>query len=223
MTKLLFLGTNYNLSLFAETAENMGITVAGVLDDNYFGNTDFMSGVPLVGSEENFNFELERDNYLFFVSASVVPVSLKDKVKRRKMINLVDKFNLNLATLTNKFCEISKGAVLHPGCYVGFCGGVGYQTILMPHSQVHTYSALAHDCVLGKNSVVERRAFVTGCINVGENVHIGFDSVVSKAKTVGNNSVIHPRITVLRDVEENEIVSLVGSNTRRIYGEIIRE
>ncbi len=71
--------------------------------------------------------------------------------------------------------------------------------------------------------MVERRAFVTGYINVGENVHIGFDSVVSKAKTVGNNSVIHPRITVLRDVEENEIVSLVGSNTRRIYGEIIRE
>jgi acetyltransferase EpsM len=219
---LIFLGSNSNLALFAETAENMGIAVAGILDDNYFGNTDYICDIPVIGSEDTFKFESEKDNYLFFIGASVVPINITDRVKRQKMIKIVEKFNLNLATLTHKFCEISKSVVLHPGCYIGYCAGIGYKTILMPHSQVHAYSGIAHNSILGKNSVVERRVSIAGSITIGENVHIGFDSVIAKAKTVGDNSVIHPRITVLRDVDENEIISLAGSNTRKIYGEIIR-
>lgn len=219
---LLFLGSNSNLILFADLAEDMGLTVKGVLDDNYFGNTESVSGIPFVGSEQTFNFEKERDNYMFFVSPSVIPINLLDRAKRLKMIKIVEHFNLDLATLTHKFCEISKTATVHPGSYVGYCAGIGNHTTLMPHSQVHAHVGMAHDCVLGKNSVVERGAFITGGITIGENAHIGFGAAVSKAKYVGANSVVHPRVTVFRDVEENEIVSLAGDNTRRVYGEVIR-
>jgi acetyltransferase-like isoleucine patch superfamily enzyme len=219
---LIFLGSNSNLALFAETAEQMGISVKGVIDDNYFGNTDSICYIPFIGSEKTFNFEKERDSYVFFVSPSVVPLNLNDRNKRQKMIKIVDDYNLELISLINKFSQISKSAILHPGCYVGFGAGVGYKSTLMPHSQVHSHSALSHDCILGKNSVVERRAYVIGGAIVGENVHIGFDSVIAKANIVGNNSVVHPRVTVFRDVEENEIVSLAGGNTRRIYGDVVK-
>jgi hypothetical protein len=39
---------------------------------------------------------------------------------------------------------------------------------------------------------------------------------------VGNDAIIYPRVTVARDVDPGEIISLAGSNTRRIYGEVIR-
>jgi hypothetical protein len=39
---------------------------------------------------------------------------------------------------------------------------------------------------------------------------------------VGNDAIIYPKVTVARDVEPGEIVSLAGGNTRRIYGEVIR-
>jgi UDP-3-O-[3-hydroxymyristoyl] glucosamine N-acyltransferase len=39
---------------------------------------------------------------------------------------------------------------------------------------------------------------------------------------VGNDAIIYPKVTVARDVDPGEIVSLAGTNTRRIYGEIIR-
>ena len=39
---------------------------------------------------------------------------------------------------------------------------------------------------------------------------------------VGNDAIIYPKVTVTRDVDPGEIVSLAGNNTRRIYGEVIR-
>lgn len=219
---LIFLGSNSNLALFAEIAEQMGISVKGVIDDNFFGNTDSICDIPFIESEETFNFEKERDRYVFFVSPSVVPTFLNDRKKRQKMIKIVEDYNLELVSLINNFSQISKSAILHPGCYIGFGAGVGYKATVMPHSQIHSHSALSHNCVLGKNSVIERRAYVIGGAIVGENVHIGFDTVIAKANIVGNNSIVHPRVTVFRDVEENEVVSLAGGNTRRIYGDVTR-
>jgi UDP-3-O-[3-hydroxymyristoyl] glucosamine N-acyltransferase len=219
---LIFLGSNSNLSILAETAENMGLAVKGVLDDNYFGNTDSICNVPFIGSEGTFDFGKERDNYLFFVSPSVVPINITDRAKRLKMIDIVEKYNLNSAKIIHKYTEISRGAILYPGCYVGFGSGVGFQTVLMPHSQVHAHVALGHHCVLSKNSVLERGSIIASGITIGENVHIGFGAAVAKAKYVGNNSVVHPRVTVFRDVEENEIVNIAGNNTRRVYRDVIR-
>jgi UDP-3-O-[3-hydroxymyristoyl] glucosamine N-acyltransferase len=40
---------------------------------------------------------------------------------------------------------------------------------------------------------------------------------------VGNDAIIYPKVTVARDVEPGEIISLAGGNTRRIYKNIIRD
>jgi NDP-sugar pyrophosphorylase family protein len=224
MTKpLIFLGSNGNIIMFAETAEKMGLTVHGIIDDNYYGNTESTQGIQFIGSEETFDFAAEKDNYVFFVSPSVIPIATNDRLKRLKMIGIVDKYNLPLVSLINHHCEIGKTAILHPGCYIGFGGLVGHYAEVMPHSQIHSYGGISHHGVLGKNSVIERGAHIAGHTTIGENVHIGFDVGIAKAgTTVGSNSQIFPRVTVFRDVEENEIVSLAGDNKRRIYNDVFR-
>ena len=221
---LIFLGSNSNIGLFVDTAEEMGMTVHGIIDDNYYGNTDSVNGVPFVGSEETTNFEQLRNDYLFFVSPSVIPINMLDRAKRLKMIALVEKHDLPLATLKSTNTFISKTAVIHPGAFIGYTACVGANAVMMPHSQLHGSAALPHDCVLGKNSVIERDAHVIGRTIIEENVHIGFGAALVKAEgpRVGANAVVHPRIMVLRDVDENEIVSLAGDNRRRIYGEVVR-
>jgi NDP-sugar pyrophosphorylase family protein len=221
---LIFLGSNSNIGLFVDTAEEMGMTVHGILDDNYYGNTDAMDGIPYIGSEETFNFQIEKDLYVFFVAPSVIPINTLDRQKRLKMISLVEKYDLPLATLKSTNTFISKSAVIHPGAFIGYTACVGANAVMMPHSQLHGSSALPHHCVLGKNSVIERDAHVMGYTMIGENVHIGFGAALIKSDgpKVGDNAVIQPRIMVLRDVDENEIVSLAGDNKRRIYGDIVR-
>lgn len=221
---LIFLGSNSNIGLFVDTAEEMGMTVYGILDDNYYGNTESIDGIPFVGSEESFDFDKERDNYIFFVAPSVIPINTLDRQKRLKMIAIVEQHNLPLATLKSNNTFISKSAVIHPGAFIGYTACVGANAVMMPHSQLHGSSALPHHCILGKNSVIERDAHVIGYTKIGENVHIGFGAALIKSggPTVGNNAVIHPRIMVLRDVDENEIVSLAGDNKRRVYGDVVR-
>lgn len=221
---LIFLGSNANIGLFVDTAEEMGMTIHGIIDDNYYGNTESINQIPFIGSEETFDFDKEKNNYLFFVSPSVIPINTLDRIKRLKMIALVEKHNLPLATLKSSNTFVSKTAIIHPGAFIGYTACVGANAVMMPHSQLHGSAALPHDSVLGKNSVIERDAHVIGFTNIGENVHIGFGAALIKAggPTVGNNAVVHPRIMVLRDVDENEIVSLAGDNKRRIYGEVVR-
>lgn len=221
MKPLIFLGSNSNIILFAETAEKMSIPVHGILDSNYYGNTQDRDGIPFVGSEDSFNFS---DDFVYFVSPSVVPTNAHDRQKRLKMIDIVERLNLPLQTLVNKNCEVARTATLEPGAYVGYGCCIGHGCVLKSHSQVHSLAGFAHHSVLGKNSVMERGAQATSYIVIGDNVHIAFGAALTRdgGLTVGNNAIIHPKVTVMRDVEENEIVSLAGDNKRRIYGEVVR-
>lgn len=222
---LIFLGSNSNISLFSETAEEMGIPVFGIIDDQYYGNTQSIAEVPIVGSEKTFDFENNKNQYQFFVASSVIPKFEGSKIRRLEFINLCNRHQLPLATLRNKISQVSKSVIVHPGTYIGFCAAIGHGCELLPHSQIHTHALLAHDSILGINSVIERTALVSGNCVIKENAHIGFGSAISKlgGAVIGKNAVIHPRLTVLRDVEDNEIVSLAGDNTRKIYGKVVRQ
>ena len=221
---LIFLGSNSNISLFAETAAEMNIDVHGIIDDQYYGNTETISDVPVIGSEKTFDFEKFKNQYQFFVASSVVPFFTQSKLRRLELIDLCNKFRLPLAILKSSNCQISKSVIIHPGTFIGYCVGIGHHSVLMPHSQIHSHALMAHDSVLGINSVIERTSLVAGNAVIMENVHIGFGAAISKLGgiTIGNNAVIHPRITVLRNVDDNEIVSLAGDNTRKIYGNVVR-
>jgi serine acetyltransferase len=223
MTKsLIFLGSNSNIVLFAETAEHMGITVHGILDNDYFGNTESVCNIPIIGSEDSFNFNSEE--YIYFVGPSVVPINVRDRQKRIKMIELIERLNLPLATLINRQCEIGKTAKIHSGAYIGYGVCIGHSCEVMPHTQLHTYAMMGHHSKLGKNSVIERAAFIASHTNVGENVHIGFNASLFQngSLTVGDNSVVHPCVTVMRDVDVNEVVMIGGDNNRRIYGRVVK-
>lgn len=202
----------------------MGVPVHGIIDDNYWGNTADKDGIPFVGSEDTFDFAANKDNYTFFVSPSVIPINIPDKLKRFKMIDIVERYNLSLQTLINQQCEIARTAVLEPGCYVGYTCCIGHGCVLKSHSQIHSLGSFAHHSVLGKNSVLERGTQATSYTIIGDNVHVAFGAALTKdgGMTIGDNAVIHPRVTVMRDVEPNEIISLAGDNRRRIYGEVVR-
>lgn len=222
MKPLIFLGSNSNIILFAETAEKTGMTVKGILDADYYENTETVCDIPIIGSEDTFDYK--NHDCVYFVSPSVIPVNTRDRQKRLKMIDLVEKLDLPLATIINPHCEIGKTAVIHPGVYIGYGVCIGHSCEIMSHAQLHTYAMMGHHSTLGKNSVMERASFIVSYTNIGQNVHLGFNASLFKSEplNVGNNSVVHPCITVMRDVDENEIVMIAGNNNRRVYGKTVK-
>lgn len=228
MTKpLIFLGSNANMEMFTYVCKQHDIPVHGIIDDDYYGNTEHLFGIPIVGSEESFDFENEKEKYNFFIAASTVPTVPRDTNKRIKFIGIVNKYNLTCQTLIDKESRVYNPAALGPGCYVGYQAAVTNNSTVGAHSHIHGHAALAHHCTMGINSVLERNSITTGNTHIGDNVNIGLGvmCVNHAGLRIGNNSVVQPGIILMRDVEENEIVSIAGGNAgndRRIYKNVIR-
>lgn len=226
MTKpLIYLGSTSNLGIFNYVCRQNNIPIHGIIDDDYWGNTEELHGIAVVGGQLTFDFDSARDQYNFFIAASVVPTVPRDTKKRLDFIELVSQHNLNCQTLIDKESRVYEGSVLEPGCFIGYQAVVSSHATVKSHSQITSYAALGHHSVLGQNSVLERRVLITGDVEIGNNVHIGAGVIcVNHAGiTIGNNSIIQPGIILMRDVEPNEIVSIGGKNTRRIYKNVIRD
>ncbi|MCK5098597.1 MAG: UDP-3-O-(3-hydroxymyristoyl)glucosamine N-acyltransferase, partial [Desulfobacteraceae bacterium] len=66
---------------------------------------------------------------------------------------------------------------------------------------------IAHNVIVGENSLVIGQAGIAGSTKIGKNVIIAGKAGVSGHLNVGDNSIIGPGAGVLNDVPSNEIVS----------------
>jgi len=223
MRSLIFLGSSSSIDSFVQVARLTNRQIAGIVDDNFFGNTNNICNIPVIGSELSWDFEHTRDQFDYFVGASMVPINTNDRNKRKNMIDIVERHHLNLATLIHPVSDIYPGAIIGAGSYVGYCASINNRVVIGEHCQIHAYVGISHDCEIGTNTCIAHQVMIAGSNRVGNNVHIGMGAAICKNNVViGHHAVIHPRITVMRDVEDNEIVHLGGNNTKRIYGEVIR-
>ena len=200
--------------------------MAGIIDSDYFGNTDHMHGIKIIGSEDSFDFDAESKNYDFFVGASGYIRDPRSFKKRMRYVELVEEKKLNCATLIHPSSEILSDTVIEPGCLIGFCVGISYKVHIGKHSQLHPFSSVSHDVNIGQNCVLGPYSFSMPYVTFGNHVTMGGGAAIlrsgKKTTLIGDYAEIHPRVTVARDVEPGELVSLAGNNTRRIYGEVLR-
>jgi acetyltransferase-like isoleucine patch superfamily enzyme len=227
---IVFLGTSPNLEIFVRVCTLRGIPIAGIVDSDYYGNTDTKNGFPILGGEDSFDFETARDHYDFFVGMSWSSLDPRSKSKRLAYIDLIDSYQLNCATLIHPNSEVYDEAEIGPGCYIGFNSGVAHYAKIGAHCRLHNSTLVAHHTTIGKNCILHEFVKICSKTTVGNNVLIHPDTAVvgygkfnnERGPSIGDNAELHPRITVTRDVEPGEIVSLAGGNNRRIYGEVIR-
>jgi hypothetical protein len=97
---LILLGTNIALYKQIEVCENNGIEIAGIIDSDYFGNTEKFCGQTVIDTEESFK-DLEKssyykENFNFFCAVNWSPelqsVQIRNREKRKKLIDMIDNF-----------------------------------------------------------------------------------------------------------------------------------
>ena len=59
---LIFIGSNAVMGKLLDICDEHGILVAGIIDNDYYGNQDSVNGVPVIDTEHSFN-NLEKLNY----------------------------------------------------------------------------------------------------------------------------------------------------------------
>ena len=59
---IVFLGTSTNLEIFIRVCTLRGMPVAGIVDSDFYGNAETKNGLPVIGSEDTFDFESTHDH-----------------------------------------------------------------------------------------------------------------------------------------------------------------
>jgi carbonic anhydrase/acetyltransferase-like protein (isoleucine patch superfamily) len=226
MRPLIFLGSSTNLEVALRICQLCNITVAGIIDGDYYGNTDVKNGIKVIGNENTFDFDSARDQYDFFIGQSYSIQDPRSRKKRLHYIELIDRYSLNCAKLVHPSSEIYDDTELGPGCLVGFCAGIGAHATIGAHSRIDSFAMVGHHASIGKNCSIQSRALISSYCNMGDNVTIMIGATLirtsSNGPEVGDDAIVHPTVSVARNVDPNEIVSIVGGNTRKIYGNVIK-
>lgn len=227
---LIFLGSNIVMEVFSETCERIGIEIAGIIDNDYYGNTKTLCGIPIIDTENSFD-NLEklkhyRDKFNFFCAVTWLPisdsVSSRNTEKRNRLIKLINDFNLNSISLIDPFAKISKTLKIGRGCFIDGCTHIMPRVTIGNNTMIYTHTNVAHDAKIGNNCVIQRMCIVPPCSTLEDNVFFGTASKGLKTGAIfGENTFIHEGIYIKRGTVKNEVVSIHSANMRRISTQYI--
>jgi acetyltransferase-like isoleucine patch superfamily enzyme len=222
---LIFLGSNVAISQFAETAQDLNIEVAGIIDGDYYGNTESIDGIPIIDSEQSFNdaekLEYYRQNYVFFCATNWIPqddaVSKRNKEKRHRLIDLIDQSDLPCMNIIDPRAKIHSSTKLGKGIYIDSFALVDPNVTIGDYTTVYAFSGLGHGSTFGRNCVIQRHISITGDVTFGDNVFLGTACKILKTGvTISSGTFVHEAIYLKRGTIENEIISRNGVNTKRV-------
>lgn len=215
---VVFLGQSVQILEIRETCDLLDIKVAGIIDDDYYGNTNDFDGIPYIGSEKTVNWEDLKTQYDFFIPIIPVPNVPRNIEKRKNFIKIVDEENLPCINIIDPGCRISPRAKLGKDIYVAYNAYIAPNVYIGDHCQIHFACGVMHDCVLGRNAILNRAASMTSSVTIGENVYIApFAKILRMNGNIGSDSCIHAGAMVFRDIAPGEIVNITS---KKIYSTI---
>lgn len=222
---IIFLGSSLQLYDFFEVCERTGRIPYGIIDKFYYGNTESFDGVPYIGAEDSVDFDSLKKDYDFFIGVNPLPPPYLPINRERKQMfmDLVDRYDLPCVNLIDPQSKVHKSAKLGKGIFVGYAVAIGGGTEIGDHTQICGAVGVGHDSKIGRNVVLQRASMILSLTQVGDNVYVGMGAKCIKPQgmNIGADSFIHPTVTVMRDVEPNEVISLTGRNPKKIYDTIV--
>ena len=158
---LIFLGSSNQIEYqYRDLCERSGISIAGIIDDDYFGNTTDYEGIPYIESEVTADFKKLKEDYDFFIGVNFIPDIPRNVQKKLKFMSIVDQHDLNCVNLIDPECRIGRNVILGQGLCIGYVSVIENNVTIGDHSQVNTFSYVAHNTVIGRNCTIQRNVAV---------------------------------------------------------------
>lgn len=222
---LIFLGSNVAMAVFGEVCKEIGINVVGIIDKDYYGNTEEIGGIPVIDSEDAFDDPVMakeyRDNYDFFCAVNWMPmtdpVTVRNREKRTRLLNLIDQHDLGCATIIDPRAKVSPTAKIGRGVYIDAWCLVDPGVSIGDFTHMWSYASVGFGCHVGRNCVIQRSCNMTH-VTLEDEVYLAPNvSLFKLGAVIGHNTFIQECIYLRRGTVPNEIISINGSNTRRVY------
>ena len=92
---LVLVGSRIPLGKIKRVCIQHGIEIAGIIDSDYYGNRELLENIPVIDSEDNLSEYKDDYNFFMATSWSPDPAHTRDNQKRKYLIELIEKNNLN--------------------------------------------------------------------------------------------------------------------------------
>jgi len=197
------------------------------MDKNFLHETE-LEGIPVLGSEDELSTGQRHlvDECDFFVSSGFTGVKNADDpsktgdLMRLERIALLERLGCQFATLIHPNAIIHPTAEIGTGSFVGLLCSVGYRATLGAHSFINSATFIGHHSRIGTNFIAAARGIIGGHTHVGNNVFLGACATVLEGHwkdpiQIGDNSLIHTSVILLKSIPENTTVGLHGKTFRR--------
>lgn len=223
---LIFLGSNSSLRKQIEVCEEQGIEIFGIIDSDYFGNTQELNGLPVVDTEESFSdpikVEFYKNNYNFFCATNWIPiqdpVSVRNREKRNRLLNLIEQLELNCINIIDKSARISRHARLGKGCFIDGNVMIEHDCDIGDFVNIYANTEIGHHVRIGKNCVLQRRVGLAGDITLEDDVYFSCAALALKNGVVySRGTFVHEAVYIRRGTVPDEIVGQFSPNQKRVH------
>lgn len=227
--KLILVGSRRNLDDIVSAARVCGYKIIGILDKHYWGNTEEICGIPVLGSEEELLVPGNKwSNYNFFPAnwwdgkQAIGSNTFDGDQLRKERLDLLDRANVRVINLImdpyvhwfhfRKNFKVGKGVLVLAGTKIG------------ANVEIGDYCAVDWDVrlvnsSLGRNTIVGADVTLAH-VQTGKNVRIGVKSTLipSRKKStleVGDNAIVYIGSLVLDDVPADSVYTMHGKTRKR--------
>lgn len=216
---LVLVGSNYNIFKLYELATSIGYTVAGIIDDDYHGQGNFKN-IPIIAREND--IASLKESHQFICATNWIPgqdsQTLRNKEKRLRLIALLDSLNIAQASLISNQSQVSSQSFIGNGVVIDAFAMIEPEVVIGNYTTVSAYSVIGHNSVIGTNNMIQRYCLITSAVTTEENVYLGLCSRVCRSNVlIKQGTFLHPNLMLLRGTQENEEVSLIGKDLRKVY------
>lgn len=165
MRPVIFLGSNHNILQMTDICEAMGLTVYGIVDSDYHGNCDEICGVPVIGSEQTFNFD-KTSVYFNAVNAMPYTSHIRNQNKRRMFNQLIETRGLDTVNLIHPTAIIPRTVRMGSNNMVCAQAIIGNNVTIGDHCQIREQSYVAHDARIHNDVVIQVQSYVGAGVEI---------------------------------------------------------
>jgi serine acetyltransferase len=224
------IGYKSGFDTITEIIEAKGLELLGLYDQYFYGNTDEVQGIPVIGSEEKIP-ESDIKNVDFILSTGWAGHHRKDNIEhngdnlRRKRIKLIRQLGLNCPPMINPEAYVHRSTLplIGEGVIIGRHCQIRANVTIGAFSYIDNLSSIGHDVTIGENLSMPPYSFVGGYIDFGSNVLIGAGSTIVNGYSdrnlkIGNEVKIVAGSTVTKSIPDGK--TYIEYKKKRMLGRI---
>ena len=228
MKPLAFIGTRSGADGLFQAAEELGIPIAGWFDQYYAGNTESISGYPILGSELDIT-EADKEKYNFFLASFYSGHPVLDNPDHNGMKLILDRIKLIKEKQLPLVNLITPSAYVHPTAKIGQGVYLGHRALVRADSTLGDFSymchgsAIGHDVDVEENAIILAHAILSADVVLRKNAMVGINATVVNGQyneklVIGENTKIAAGAVVYKSIEANKFVSVQGKIMKKLDG-----